>query len=107
MRTMDRLPAWAACTIISVGSGCSFPRLADPDQGAPTDAPTLCDPLGTFSTPVPVGGLATAANEVVGSLSPDELTIYAWGDIGTSTTSDIGVATRARLMDDFGTPIAL
>jgi Tol biopolymer transport system component len=79
------------------------------DVGPPdsSDAATVCDPLGTFSTPVPVGGLATGANEFIGSLSPDELTIYPCGVIGASTTNDIYVATRAHLMDDFGMPMTL
>jgi hypothetical protein len=76
---MDRLQAWAACALIGVGcgqlGGMNNPG-ADGTQDAPPDAATLCDPLGTFSAPVPLGGLATNATEAIGSLSPDELTLY-------------------------------
>jgi Tol biopolymer transport system component len=107
---MDRLPAWALWILIGVGCGSvkeEGPADAIASDGPTPDAASLCDPLSKFSEPVPVGGLATSANEVIGSLSPDELTIYPWGDIGTSTMNDIYVATRAHSTDGFGMPAPL
>jgi Tol biopolymer transport system component len=113
MGMLDRLPAWAASTLIGIGCGSVDPKTSDAASvldaplDSPVDAPVLCDPLGKFSEPVPVGGLATSATEISGSLSPNELTMYPWGRIGASTTNDIYVATRTHLTDDFGTPMVL
>jgi len=57
--------------------------------------------MDPFSELMPLAGLANTG-AVTASLSQDERTIYTWGKIGASTTSDIYTATRPDVSMPFG-----
>ena len=81
----------------------------DVDALAGADAPSrACDPTRPFGPPTAVVGINTNRIDMVGRLSPDELTIYFQSDRDAAPggTVDLYVATRAPL-GTFGTPIPL
>jgi hypothetical protein len=81
--------------------------IQDGETDATVDASPVatarCDPRAAFSPPVPLPGLATADNELAGSLSPDELTLYRGGSHAGSY--DIFTATRNNIDVGFGPSI--
>lgn len=60
-----------------------------------------CDPAAAFAPPLPIAVLDTSAVEFEGRLSPDELAIWF------ERSSDIFVADRHDIADNFGAPRAL
>jgi len=92
--------------VIGCGSVTASPKSdAGGSDAVPGDATTTCDPMAPFGTPVAVPGVATdALVELAPRLSPDELTIYFWGQQGTSDTN-VYVAHRAKLTDPFDMPV--
>jgi len=70
------------------------------------DASSICDPAGTFDTPVPLTGFNTANTEATSRLSTDELELYFSGTSGT-VDSNLYKAQRSTTNQPFGAPIAL
>lgn len=88
---------WIGLWVVLVGCG-------DIDH---PPAPEKCDSMAKFAEPTLVAGLGRAGfNEGVPRLSPDELTIYFSGGL-PSTLSDLYVAHRSSLQDEFLSPVAL
>ena len=90
---MTRVPCALALAAAACGGGHSAPR---PDAAR-------CAAGGPFGAGMPVGGLASAADEVAARLSPDELTIVFAR--GTSPESfDLYTATRSSATAPFDLP---
>jgi hypothetical protein len=80
---------------------------AQRDSGNDSGVVTGCDVSKAFGTPVLVAGVNSTSDEIGGSLSPDELTIYFSSDRAAPGNEDLYVATRASRGDAFGAPTAL
>jgi hypothetical protein len=103
MRIVERLLALVLCSLIADGCGsvASNQTDASPNQDSLSGATRQCDAMDPFSEPMPLAELANTG-AITASLSQDERTIYTWGKIGASTTSDIYTATRPNGGAPFG-----
>ncbi len=99
--------AYSACDCSGLDAGVDADLDASgdgSDHAAPTDSgQPPCDLGKPFMPPTPLGGnINTADYELVGSLSPDELTIYFARGANANQSVDIYQATRATRSDAFG-----
>lgn len=101
-----------ALVVIGCGNGLPppFPR----DSGVPQDTgvdsppPPPCTDK-PFGTPKPLSEINTMLDDVVGSLSPDGLTLYGAQGMGTGIGSDVNiyVTTRANKTASFQGPMSI
>jgi hypothetical protein len=102
-------PAWMGSLmwllVWSVGCGnVDSSRAIDARADVLQDAMPVCDPVKPFSTPMPVMGVNSAANEGEATLSADERTIYfaSTRSPGAADNIELYSATRATTATGFG-----
>jgi hypothetical protein len=99
----------ALCALLGFGCGSGLPAPIGGDAGdastSESGAP-ICDRTRPFGAPQPIAELNTSGDDLFGSLSPDELTVYF--DSGAVTANvHMFSATRPQRTAPFGPPVMI